>query len=166
MGLGGRYMSMTFVEAIGEDFFNFANFRGRASRAEYWWWVLFAFVVAFVAGVLDFAIFYGWEMGPFSLITGIALFLPGLSVTVRRLHDTNRSGWWILLPLGGGILVLIGFIAALATNPFDPFGGAGLALVGLPVLVALATWILIIVWTILPSNPGNNPYGPNRYAGA
>ena len=156
---------MSFGDAIGECFFNYANFRDRAARAEYWWWTLFAVVLAGVTMLLDFLIFAGWETGPFNLVISLALILPGLSVTVRRLHDTNRSGWWILLPLVTAILIFAGFIAALTSNPFNPFNGPGLVFVGVPVVLWLAATILLIVWMLLPSNPGNNRFGPNRYAG-
>ncbi|MBX3515205.1 MAG: DUF805 domain-containing protein [Xanthobacteraceae bacterium] len=160
-------MAMSFGEAIGETFFNYMNFRDRASRAEYWWWMLFAFIVSIVAAVLDFAIFRGWEMGPFGLVIGLALFFPSLTVTVRRLHDIGRSGWWILLPIACWFLLFGAFIAALSANPFNPFQGTGLVLILVASLLTLVSFIVIyIVFGIIPSNPGNNRYGPNRYAGA
>lgn len=157
---------MSFGDAIGEGFFNYMNFRDRAARAEYWWWALFALIVAVVASALDYVVFYGWETGPFNLVTSLALFFPGLSVTVRRLHDINRRGWWILLPVGAAVLVFAGFIAALTIDPFNPFNATGLVLIGVPALLWVATCILLLVWMILPSNPGNNRFGPNRYAGS
>lgn len=103
---------MSFGDAIGEGFFNYANFSGRATRSEFWWWVLFAFVVSLVTSVIDLALFWGWTVGPLNTVTGIALFLPGLAVSVRRLHDTNRSGWWILITLTivGIILLIVWYI--------------------------------------------------------
>lgn len=160
-----RGQSMSFGDAIGECFFNYVNFRDRAARAEYWWWVLFAVIVALVASVLDLLIFRGWETGPFNLVTSLALLLPGLSVTVRRLHDTNRSGWWILLPIVPAILTVVGFIAALTINPFNPFSGPGLVYTAVPALLWIAATVLLLVFMLLPSNPGNNRFGPNRYAG-
>jgi uncharacterized membrane protein YhaH (DUF805 family) len=156
---------MSFGDAIGEGFFNFANFRDRAARAEYWWWVLFAVIVAMVATVLDLVVFWGWENGPFNLVTSLALLLPGLSVTVRRLHDSNRSGWWILLPIVPAILTFVGFIAALTLHPLNWFEGPGLVYIGAPALLWIGTTILLIVLMFLPSTPGNNRFGPNRYAG-
>lgn len=157
---------MGFGDAIGEGFFNYMNFRGRAVRAEYWWWVLFAFIVAVVAAVLDALIFWGWENGPFGLVTSLALFFPGLSITVRRLHDTNRSGWWVLLPLIPLILTIVGFIAAVTLDPFNWFRGPGLLYIGGPALLLIAAFVIIMVFMFLPSNPGNNRFGPNRYAGS
>ncbi len=157
---------MSFGDSIGECFFNYMNFRDRAARAEYWWWVLFAVILGLIAVGLDLLIFRGWETGPFNLVISLALFFPGLTVTVRRLHDTNRSGWWILLPVIPAILTFAGFIAALTANPFNPFNGTGLILVGVPAIIWIAATILLLVWMLLPSNAGNNRFGPNRYAGA
>ncbi len=157
---------MNFGDAIGECFFNYANFRDRATRAEYWWWALFATVVLLIGAGLDYLVFRDWETGPFYLVLSLASFLPSLSVTVRRLHDTNRTGWWIMLPFGAMILFFIGFIAALTLNPLNPFGGVGLALIAIPLALVLAVSILLLIWMILPGDAGNNRYGPNRYAGS
>ena len=153
---------MSFGDAIGECFFNYANFRDRAARAEYWWWVLFSTVLLLVALVLDFFIFRGWAVGPFYLVISLAALLPGLTVTVRRLHDTGRSGWWIMLPIVTGILTVFasGYVEATSRGEPTPME---LALIGVPALLVLATSILLFVWMLLPSNPGNNRYGPNRY---
>jgi uncharacterized membrane protein YhaH (DUF805 family) len=96
---------MTFGEAIRSGFDNYVNFSGRASRAEFWWWVLFAILASIVANIIDAII--GAPI--FSLLVSLGLLLPGLAVSVRRLHDTNRSGWWILI----GLIPLIGFIVLL-----------------------------------------------------
>lgn len=97
---------MNFVEAITAGFRNYVNFSGRASRSEFWFWVLFAFLVGIVTGILDTAIFLeGDEVsGPISKVTSVILFLPGLSVLFRRLHDIDRTGWWWLL-----VFTIIGF---------------------------------------------------------
>jgi uncharacterized membrane protein YhaH (DUF805 family) len=79
---------MTFVEAVRTCFTKYADFRGRASRPEYWWWFLFTVVTS---GLLS-AIFPAL-VGVFSLAT----LVPSLAVGVRRLHDTDRSGWLLLL---------------------------------------------------------------------
>lgn len=89
--------SMSFTESIQTCFSKYAVFVGRASRAEFWWWYLFDFIVSFIAGFIDGLI--GEEFIVFSLIVTLGLFLPGLSVAVRRYHDTNHSGWWILCPI-------------------------------------------------------------------
>jgi uncharacterized membrane protein YhaH (DUF805 family) len=102
---------MGFTEAISSGFRNYVNFSGRAARSEFWFWVLFSILVSIAAGIIDFGLF-GIRDGvsPISSLTSLALFLPGLAVSVRRLHDTDRSGWWILLfliPLIGAIVLLV-----------------------------------------------------------
>lgn len=94
---------MTFQEAAKSGFHNYVNFSGRASRSEYWYWVLFALLVAIVASVIDAVLFY--ELQPLYFISSLAMFLPGLAVSVRRLHDVNRTGWWILI-----LFTIIGII--------------------------------------------------------
>jgi len=96
---------MGFQEAVKSGFDHYTKFDGRASRPMYWWWVLFAIIVAVVASTIDAII--GTPI--VSAIVGLGLFLPGLSVAIRRLHDTNRTGWWVLIAL----IPLIGFIVLL-----------------------------------------------------
>lgn len=101
---------MGFSEAIRTCFQNYATFSGRARRAEYWWWTLFATLIGAVAMIIDARAFPTYqELGPVSALVSLALLLPGLSVTVRRLHDLGRSGWWILIALVPfvGFLILI-----------------------------------------------------------
>jgi uncharacterized membrane protein YhaH (DUF805 family) len=85
----------------------YATFSGRASRSEYWFFVLFNMIFAIVTLVLDGV---AGTMGIIYLVYILATFLPALGVGVRRLHDTNRSGWMILIsliPLIGIILLLV-----------------------------------------------------------
>jgi uncharacterized membrane protein YhaH (DUF805 family) len=156
---------MSFGDAIGECFFNYANFRDRAARAEYWWWALFVTIVLLIAIALDFFIFRGWSVGPFYLVFSIASLLPGLTVTVRRLHDTGRSGWWLLIPIGSALVAAVATIAGVAGNPNEPPSAAMLTLIGVPAIVSLGASLLLFIWMLLPGTPGNNAYGPNRYAG-
>ena len=105
----------------------YAQFQGRSRRAEYWWFTLFVFIVSFILAFVDIAI-RGGEPGGFGILGGIfslATLVPSLAVGVRRLHDTDRTGWWILI----GLIPLIGFIVLLifyvqdgtpGTNKFGP----------------------------------------------
>jgi uncharacterized membrane protein YhaH (DUF805 family) len=86
---------MNFPEAIASGFRNYVGFTGRASRSEFWYWSLFAVLVSIVATIIDAVI----GMTLLNPITSLALFLPGLAVNVRRLHDLDHSGWWFLLLL-------------------------------------------------------------------
>src|SRR5580693_3743286 len=102
---------MNFFEAIGSGFRNYLNFSGRAIRSEYWYWTLFTTLVSLVFGVIDEVLNPGDKMGVFSIVTmlmELAVFLPGLAVSIRRLHDIDRTGWWLLLAFTViGIFVLI-----------------------------------------------------------
>ena len=105
---------MTFTEAISSGLSNYANFAGRASRSEYWYWVLFQVVVAIVASVVDTVA----TQGILGVITGLGLLLPGIAVSVRRLHDIGKSGWnilWGLVPLLGTI-----YLIYLYVQPSEP----------------------------------------------
>ena len=101
-----------FVEAIKKGFKGYVVWNARSTRSEYWWWVLFTLIVGIVAGFID-AVVFGTSstgVGPLSAIANIALFLPGLSLIIRRLHDTDRSGWWfwiILVPIVGVIVLIV-----------------------------------------------------------
>lgn len=102
---------MNFTDAIKSGFNNYVGFTGRARRSEYWYWTLFVVIVSFVVGLLggvnsDFS-------NTISVIVSLALFLPGLAMAVRRLHDTDRSGWFVLLaliPLVGFIILLVFYV--------------------------------------------------------
>lgn len=107
---------VTFVDAIKMALQqNYCNFDGRSSRSEYWWFSLFTFILN---GALSL-IFGDGTLGIIiSGVVGLALLLPGLGLCVRRLHDTNRSGWWyllVLVPLVGWIILIVWFV-----KPSDP----------------------------------------------
>ena len=109
---------MTFSDAVRSGFQNYATFQGRSSRAAFWWWFLFQLIVEFVAGIIDFAAFN--NLGVFYGLAALALLLPSLAVGVRRLHDTNRTGWWLLLyiiPVIGFIVLLVFFLSQSDPGP-------------------------------------------------
>jgi uncharacterized membrane protein YhaH (DUF805 family) len=91
---------------------NYAEFDGRSRRSEYWYFLLFNLIVALVLGFADSVLRKIAGFGMLGLLYSLAVLVPGIAVSVRRLHDTDRSGWWLLLalvPLVG--LVLIWFMA-------------------------------------------------------
>jgi uncharacterized membrane protein YhaH (DUF805 family) len=115
---------MNFAEAIQSGFQNYVGFSGRAARSEFWFWVLFAVLVSIATQVLD-GILFGQQFGILSGIGALALFLPGLAVSVRRLHDRDKSGWFVLLyfiPLIGFIILLIWYCmrGTIGANRFGP----------------------------------------------
>jgi uncharacterized membrane protein YhaH (DUF805 family) len=117
---------MGIQQAITTCFSKYVDFQGRAVRPEYWWWVLFIVIIVVVLQILA-----GIVGTLFSVLVGLfylATLLPGLAVSVRRLHDTDRSGWWLLLafiPIVGG-LVLLYFMVQPGTQGPNRFG-TGLA---------------------------------------
>jgi uncharacterized membrane protein YhaH (DUF805 family) len=99
----------------------YATFEGRARRKEYWFFALFNFLALVVLTVVDMAIGTFNEQAEIGLFGGIyllAVLIPSIAVTVRRLHDTDRSGWWILLnfiPVVGSIVIMV--FAVLDSQP-------------------------------------------------
>lgn len=106
---------MTFSQSIRTVFSKYATFQGRAGRPEFWWWVLFVILVSLVTQFIDgfligpllgFDAFDSDGGQPLSLLVSLGFLLPNLAVSVRRLHDIDRSGWWLLI----GLVPLIGVI--------------------------------------------------------
>lgn len=101
---------MSFGESISTCFSKYANFNGRASRPEFWWFILFTFLVACACTLVSEVLAGVFQLG---------VLLPSLAVGARRLHDTNRSGWLQLLGLipVAGIIILIVFWASQPVEP-------------------------------------------------
>jgi len=95
-------------------FKHYADFDGRARRKEYWMFILFNIIGYLIMWMLDLAIGTSYlGIGLFTTLFGLAVIIPGLAVGVRRLHDTGRSGWWLLIslvPFIGAIVLLIYFL--------------------------------------------------------
>ena len=128
---------LPFPEAIKSCLRQYVGFTGRATRAEYWWWVLGFVVVSILLGILD-GIIFGFELDDrrvFEILFPLAALLPWLAVTARRLHDIGRTGWWQLVWLGG-ILPPVG-------------------------LVIFIVWI---VWMTKRGTAGPNRFGPDPLA--
>ncbi len=112
---------MSFTQAIGSAFRKYVVFNGRSSRSEYWWWALFAVIGYIAAAVIDTII------GTYPLlyvIWALVVILSGLAVSVRRLHDLDKSGWWVLIgfiPLIGGIIIIFWFVRRGSDGP-NQFG--------------------------------------------
>ena len=78
-------MNVTFSTAIKLYFANYANFKGRSTRAEYWWAMLFVFILNIITSKIPY----------FSAVIGLGLIIPNLAIVTRRFHDSGRSGWWV-----------------------------------------------------------------------
>lgn len=139
---------MTFSESVkrclGPQYL--FKFRGRASRREFWFFALFNFLVNLACGII-FPIFPAQVAGSLNLVVSLLLFPANLGVAVRRLHDRNLSGWWLLLPTFS--------FAPLAMSALsESQSGSGLALA-----LFFAIGIGYVITLCLPSQPWPNKYG-------
>jgi len=144
---------MDFWQAVRSGFANYVTFSGRAVRSEYWYWVLFVSIVALAATLLDLAIVHH-RHGPFEGLWTLVTFLPGLAIAVRRLHDIDRSGWWMLLPVSVvGIFVVTLLIYAVT--------GAFVFII--PILAVIGLIVILFYWFCQPGTPGPNRFGPDPF---
>jgi uncharacterized membrane protein YhaH (DUF805 family) len=123
--------NMTPIDWAKRPLQKYADFSGRAPRAEYWWFYLFVMLGYVAASIIDSMVGLGGTVSPYGILTmlfGLAMLVPSLAAGARRLHDIGRSGWWLLI-----------------------------------VLVPIIGIIVLIVFLVTPSEPGDNQYGPNPY---
>lgn len=146
---------MGFVESVKHNFSHYADFTGRAQRSQFWWWVLFIGIVSVILNVIDSGLglmvgasetevvigdttvpVVNQGFGILSSIFSLVVLIPGLAVAVRRLHDADHSGWWVLwgflltFVCFVGLIILLVFYLQRGTpgpNRFgpDPRGAAG-----------------------------------------
>ena len=116
---------MDIQQSIKTCFKKFATFDGRASRSEYWWFQFFYFLVVIVAVILD-GVLVGGNLetaGALEIVSQLILLLPALAVTARRLHDVDRSGWWMLVGITiVGLIPLFIWWLAPGTNKKNKYG--------------------------------------------
>jgi uncharacterized membrane protein YhaH (DUF805 family) len=99
-GTGRPLQMMSISDSVVNVLTNYGDFNGRASRSEFWWFFLASFVAYLITGFID-ALFFGFELTdptPISFILQVAIFIPTLTVSVRRIHDHGKSGWYVLVP--------------------------------------------------------------------
>lgn len=115
---------VTFKEAVERALkLNYCNFSGRSSRSEFWWFYLFTFIIGIVIEIV-----FCWSYDVMTIASGIVslvFLLPSLGLSVRRLHDIDKSGWWLLLaliPLIGAIILIIWWCkdSQMAENEYGP----------------------------------------------
>jgi uncharacterized membrane protein YhaH (DUF805 family) len=165
---------MGFGAAISSCFSKYAVFKGRAPRSEYWFWRLFVMLVSLAAGaaagVAEASMGTKMPGHITSLVLELVFFLPDISVAVRRLHDLNRSGWWL-----GASIILMLFIVTLAipviiragenhANGLPAIEGIPVAAFGVIAALGLAQVILgftLFVWFCMRGTIGTNQYGPD-----
>ncbi len=182
---------MTIQESVQVCLRKYADFSGRATRAEFWWWLLATTLVSFAISAVDTAIstllrtFSDFAFSPFSTIFGLVVLLPNLAVTARRLQDIGKSGWWQLVWFviagAGWILFVIGIIITIVgLVSGDAFAGVeegdffanadfadfvpALVTFLIAMLVSLAVFIWYLVWLVRQGESGANQYGPDPRA--
>jgi uncharacterized membrane protein YhaH (DUF805 family) len=156
---------LSFVNAIKSGFRNYVTFKGRASRSEFWWWTLFAVLVQSATSIIDDTV---------NSIASLALLLPGIAVNVRRLHDTNRRGTWLIWPLITLVVGIVSFVLFAVAASLDlakssewdlenAVQGAPVAFVvvgGVALLATLVLGLLNLSFTLMKSDPEMNRFGP------
>jgi len=116
---------MDIQQSVKTCFKKFATFDGRASRSEYWWFQFFYILVVIVAVILDSVLVGGnlESAGALEIVSQLILILPALAVTARRLHDVDRSGWWMLVGITiVGLIPLFIWWLAPGTNKKNKYG--------------------------------------------
>lgn len=160
VSVGSRFVTeLSPIQWAVRPLKKYADFKGRAPRAEYWWFYLATIIVGYVLGLTDKVAGDSDALsGIFSLVT----LVPWLAVTVRRFHDTNRSGWWLLVLLLAIAMAVVFTIFAYgslggAPTSYSFAGGALLA------VVILGAFITMLVFMVLPGTDGPNRYGADPY---
>lgn len=153
-GLRGS-KTMTIGESIKSVYSKFVTISGRAPRSEFWWFMLYYVGVGIV---LDFI------FPPLASIWDLVHFIPLITVTARRLHDTDRSGWWQVMPFVAVPLLIYGSIDFLS----GPLAVAGVSdiftttfIIGL--VIFAATYIVLIVWCATAGTKGPNRFGEDPF---
>lgn len=142
---------MSFLTAVRRALRKYAMFSGRASRPEFWWFLLFLVMLDLALGTLEALLGVRYVQ----TIAGLLLILPTLAVTVRRLHDIGRSGWWLLVlnvtPVVGALVVRVG--------DGMPSGLPSIVVQVAGVLIILGTLVVALSWTITKGVRGPNRFG-------
>ena len=132
---------------------HYAQFSGRASRREYWWFQAVVWIVNLILHMLGYEI--PLVAGILTIIWNFGVVIPHLAVASRRLHDSGQSFWWIVPPIGGWALLAIGAVVR---------GHGSAASIGGLLLILLLAWLGVVAgFVYLLCKPGND--GLNRYGG-
>ncbi len=148
-------------KAIITCFRNYAVFSGRAPRAEYWWFFAFIIVAVLITGRVDAMAFSGASVPPLTTLVQLVTLLPLLAVSYRRMHDIDKPGWLIFLPMIVSVafifLSTIGYASGPNPNFNAPLSGNRFAVLG--TLQAVAA-LVILWWLTRAGDPKSNTYGP------
>lgn len=143
-------------------FQNYANFNGRARRSEYWYFTLFNIIFSMITMAIDKML--NLELG-LNTVYGLAVFIPGVAVAFRRLHDIGKSGWLLIIVYLAMIIsavVLVGASLSALSGVASPEGfGVGAIIAGVAIF-GLAIWLLVMFCT--NGDVGENKYGADPKA--
>ncbi|MEN9954237.1 MAG: hypothetical protein RL028_839 [Actinomycetota bacterium] len=180
---------MNFADAIASGFKNYFNFKGRASRSEFWYWVLFTILLSAVLGTLESVVWPATPVDtedlatilqstlsaptPLTSLANLILFIPGLSVTARRFHDAGFSAKWLFLLLVPAVYSIFAVIGALAIT-WSFFtdqvpAGADIPVESLMTIIFLVAPIfalgfaVFVIHTIFALKPSRSFYDGNKY---
>ncbi|MEN9854222.1 MAG: hypothetical protein RLZ30_331 [Actinomycetota bacterium] len=173
---------MNFIDAIKSGFQNYFNFKGRASRSEFWYWVLFTVLIGLVATTLESAIWPtpmgqgDWmqdlesiaaQQTPLSNILALVLFIPNLSMLARRFHDAGFSAKWLflqLIPIAYGIFAAIGVVSILLNSDIDMLSVEELMSLVFLVLPIFGLFLAVmVVYLVFALRPSRSFYDGNKY---
>ncbi|MBT1174186.1 DUF805 domain-containing protein [Bifidobacterium sp. LC6] len=173
------YYGCPFPQAFLRFWKKYVVFSGRASRSEYWWWILAQLGITFVLDLL--ANITDDKLAFLGAIWSLAIFIPGLALAARRLHDINKPAWWlgvyygafvvgIILIVAGGAGAIFGGIGSLAygdssSRGFGAMTGGSIGLLIIGFLLILAAAITFIVFMAMPSKPEGARFDKNAIAG-
>ena len=173
---------MTIQESVMTCLRKYADFSGRATRAEFWWWVLATAIASVAINAIEtFASAIGgiFEYSPFGAIFSLAILLPNLAVSARRLHDIGKSGWWLLVWIGSAIVGAVPLGIGVAYTIISVFSGNswwGHPEFWIPIIIGAAVsvlvWIGLFIWCLLwmatQGRAGANRYGqdPRAWTGS
>ena len=149
---------MSFSEAVGSCFSNYACFSGRARRSEYWFFCLFQIIVSFCISIFSIVPHIGILFSVLNVIFALVCFIPGLAVSVRRLHDTGHSGKILLLPAIGGIMICFAGYSMLSS--WRRPGNGLIILLVIGIIFTIVTDIILLVLYCTGSDYDRNEYGP------
>ncbi|MGL2965220.1 DUF805 domain-containing protein [Flavobacterium sp. XGLA_31] len=142
-------------------FENYANFKGRARRSEYWYFTLANIIIAILTMIIDEVLHLkigSSNSGVLNSLYSLLVFIPGLAVAVRRLHDIGKSGWLILL----AYVVMIGAAGFMIATTFSGLMGGGAAVFGMGMIVSVVVILAVAIWMlVLFCTEGTA--GPNQY---
>lgn len=167
---------MGFGAAVKTCFSKYVTFSGRARRPEYWWFFLFVVLGSVIATVVDGLIFgFATAEGPatqvISPVFSLATFLPMFAAGWRRMHDTGRPGWYLLIPLVVSVAMMLGlFLGVFGFAKMEMAGadeealrtaasGLGIAGIAIAGIVQFVLAVLIVWWLTRPTQLGPNLYG-------